>query len=200
MDVLGSNKQLSTILVFRLQNLIWHNPRFWQVSSNHQNVIRRNIPGRQRPDKIRAHPNGKAGLHWTKGSRCRGENKATRPCAGKSTPKEYRWILDQIPELVKSEGISDLRGGGYRIYTTINAQWQQAAHKSLMTELDTIVRDRLGKKRKVKSRAKWLKKRQSKWGKKNPPLGADVQAIVVETDEKSVIDVGKGKYRWGAQM
>ena len=115
-----------------------------------------------------------------------------------STPNEYRWILDRIPELVKSEGISDLRGGGYRIYTTINAHWQRAAHKSLMTELDTTVRDRLRQKKKVKSRAKWLKKRQSKWGKKTPPLGTDIQAIVVETDEKSVIvDVGKGKYRLG---
>ena len=67
-----------------------------------------------------------------------------------------------------------------------------------MTELDTTVRDRLDKKRKVKSRAKWLKKRQSKWGKRTPPLGTDIQAIVVETDEKSVIvDVGKGKYRLG---
>ena len=59
------------------------------------------------------------------------ENKAKLPDLAQveSTPKEYRWILDQIPELLKSEGISDLRGGGYRIYTTINAQWQRAAHK-----------------------------------------------------------------------
>ena len=106
---------------------------------------------------------------------------------------DYRWFTDlALKELLKSYDRETIITGGYRIETTLDSSWQQAAQKSVREVLDKAVK-KLQPPKRVKL-ASWKKKRRKQLGKKAPPIGVNVPGVVTVKDNGFAhLSLGKGE-------
>ena len=106
----------------------------------------------------------------------------------KRTPAAFRWFTDVVVKQLSTDySIQDLREGGYTIHTTLNSEWQLAAHDAIQEQLDIAPRSALGRFKSGVKVKKWIRQRRKKLGKRGLKLGLKPKAWS-QNEEKGSAD------------
>lgn len=108
---------------------------------------------------------------------------------------EYRWFTDlALKSLKKSYDIEKLLTAGYRIDTTLNSKWQNAAQEAVRFNLDTAVKRNQSTSNKTTKLKKWRAKRKKQLGKKAPPVGVEIPGVIISRGKREAkVALGKGE-------
>ena len=108
---------------------------------------------------------------------------------------EYRWFTDQaLKSLKKSYDIETLLTAGYRINTTLNSKWQNAAQEAVRFNLDAAMKQHQSPKNKRAELKKWRAKRKKQLGQKAPPVGVEIPSVIISRGKREAkVSLGKGE-------